>query len=114
MELKRNIFGILITIMGAQVFGIAGLLNHSSGVLIFALLILGIVMMLAGLFFMEGVITGATLAFSGLQLIFYDVILTHVLMWEFTSASLFLIIGWFMLIIGIGIVIFSFREDVGS
>lgn len=108
-QLKKNILGLLLTVCGAYTLIIANVLNFYAPALVVILALgLGIIMMIAGLFFIETFIKGSALVFSGIQLILFEVIIQ--LLGESSTPRLLLWIGVPALVIGIILVMVGFHE----
>jgi hypothetical protein len=104
--------GSLLTVCGAYIVIIsvaADLLRAYSLVIILGL-ILGIVMMIAGLFFMEMLIKGSSLVFSGIQLILFDQLFLLIDGGITDGVNLLTKVGVPILIVGIILLIIGFRE----
>jgi len=114
LQFKKNILGSLLTICGAYFLIITMALNFymvpsfSVTLVVISVLTVGVIMMIAGLFFMETLIRGSALVFSGVQLILYEIVF-QLLKGSFTP-RLLLIVGVPILIVGIILVIIGFCE----
>lgn len=104
LRYKKNILGLLITVCGLYIV-ITSLTAH-----LLLGLILGIVMMIVGLFFMEMLIKGSSLVFSGVQLLLFDQLLFLIDHGLPNGTTWVTTLGVAILIVGIILVIIGYRE----
>jgi len=113
IRFKKNVLGLLLTICGAYIVitAVFSSLLRTSGTIVILGLVLGIIMMIAGLFFMELLVKGFALVFSGIQLVLFDQLLSLIDGGSPAGdGSLLVWMGVPISIIGIILVIIGFRE----
>jgi len=109
MDSQKNIFGIMLTISGTfSIIASNAVSFYSAALAVWVLLGFGIVLVIISLCFMETLVKGGALLFSGILLIISDVVL-QIFIGPF-SPRLLLWIGVLALLIGIVLSIAGFSE----
>lgn len=114
LRFKKNVLGALLTVCGTYLVLTSAAFAFTFGrvpnLVVISVLAFGIMVMIAGLFFMETLIKGSSLVFSGIQLVLFDQLFLLIDDGVPDSASFLIRMGMPILIVGIILVMIGFRE----